>query len=177
MNKLNIGCGPQPLEGYDNLDCCKFKGVDIVWNLERLPLPIKDETYDEVYARHVIEHISHVDRLLYELYRITKIGGRVIIEVPYETSRLTWGALEHKRAYNLHTLDVYAQNTVAAKKNKELLIQKRFSILTTSLIFPRGLHFDSYLLEPLFNALPKIYEDTGLRYLFPALSVKYVFIR
>ena len=45
---------------------------------------IADETYDEVYASHVLEHVPYekLDGIFHEFYRILKHGGRLRIAVP-----------------------------------------------------------------------------------------------
>ena len=84
MKCLNLGCGLDKREDCVNLDARKDVNPDVVWDLEKLPLPFKDEEFDEIIARDVIEHITFhkTEALLKELYRILKHGGRIYIQVP-----------------------------------------------------------------------------------------------
>jgi predicted SAM-dependent methyltransferase len=79
MRKLEIGGGRNAVEGYEILDC--KPGVQHIakWGYERLPFA--DETFDEVYSSHTIEHIPwyNVESALKEVYRILKPGGVVEI--------------------------------------------------------------------------------------------------
>ena len=57
---LNIGCGstifPKP---WENQDGREMPGVDHVSGIDKLPFP--DNTFDIVYASHVIEHVKRDD--------------------------------------------------------------------------------------------------------------------
>ena len=57
-----------------------MKGVDHVIDLCALPFP--DESYDIVYASHVLEHIKDDRRAMTEIYRILCPGGLAILPVP-----------------------------------------------------------------------------------------------
>ena len=39
MKKLNLGCGNDIRQGYINLDVAELDGVDVVWDVNKLPLP------------------------------------------------------------------------------------------------------------------------------------------
>ena len=80
---LNIGCGstifPSP---WENQDGRKMPGVDHVSGIDKLPFP--DNTFDIVYASHVIEHVKRddVEQVLKEWVRVTKIDGKIRIATP-----------------------------------------------------------------------------------------------
>jgi len=181
LKKLNLGCGTRIKEGYVNLDIVKHKGVDVVHNLNKFPYPFKKNYFDEIYARNILEHLDGLVRVMKELHRILKPRGKLIIEVPYQTIIHTWASFQHKRAFTLRTFDGFAKNTKQKYglnvKNEEYNLGFAFSRIKRRLYFPRGLHLESYILEPIFNLIPKIYEETFLRYLFPAFSIIIEFIK
>ena len=82
-NKLNLGCGQRIMKGYVNLDFLKLDGVDVVHNLEKFPWPFKDNTFDEVYTSHVLEHLSDLVKVMTELRRICKNHAKIRIIVPH----------------------------------------------------------------------------------------------
>lgn len=59
-------------------------GVDLVeWNLEELPYPLEDVTYDGVLMTEVYEHLrDYPIKSLYEAHRILKPGGRLYFTTP-----------------------------------------------------------------------------------------------
>jgi hypothetical protein len=55
--KLDIGCGANKKEGFTGIDIAAIEGVDIVHDLNVYPWPIEDNSIDEVWCSHYIEHI------------------------------------------------------------------------------------------------------------------------
>ena len=56
--KINLGCGNKIKKGYLNLDFIKTEGTDIVYDLNQYPWPFPENTFDEVYASHILEHLG-----------------------------------------------------------------------------------------------------------------------
>lgn len=79
--KLNIGCGRDQLDGYIGVD--KYSDVaDIKIDVENLKL--EDNTIDEIYASHVLEHLPYytVTGILSKWYSALKENGNLILELP-----------------------------------------------------------------------------------------------
>lgn len=108
--KLNLGAGKKCLEDYINLDIIKYEGIDIVWNLEETPLPFQDETFEEIMADNVLEHIENFIPLMEELYRILKKGGVLKIWVPYYNSKGAFQDPTHKRFFTEETFLYFTNN-------------------------------------------------------------------
>ena len=83
LRKLNIGCGRDIKKGYINLDKTKIKGVDVAHDLDSYPWPYKDNYFDEIYGRDVIEHVKDLFKAMTEIKRICKDGAVVRLIVPY----------------------------------------------------------------------------------------------
>lgn len=97
--KLNLGCGKVVIPGFVGVDMNRGERVHVQAKLWELPF--KDSCIDEIYAGHVIEHITdsvlvHVPRgfrevlgleqVMNEIARVLKPGGRILIRVPYAGS-------------------------------------------------------------------------------------------
>ncbi len=171
MRKLNLGCGADIRKGYDNLDCVKNQGVDLICDLNKFPYPIEEDTYDEIYAKFILEHLDNIEECLREWYRILKKEGTLIIQVPYDISYSAWANFQHKRAFNLKTFKSFAKNTRKDAITQDYGLTFCFSRLKQKLWFSKGFHIFNHLLEPLFNSIQRLYEETGLRALFPAHSI------
>jgi len=80
---LEIGCGAVRIDGFETLNIVPGYGVDYVADASRT-MPFARETFDLVYASHVLEHIPwyEVEATLKEWVRITKRAGRLEIWVP-----------------------------------------------------------------------------------------------
>lgn len=80
---LNLGCGdaifPKP---WENLDIRPLEGVDHIGEI--YPLEFEDNTFDIVYASHLLEHFKRVDtqKIVSEWVRVVKPGGLLRISVP-----------------------------------------------------------------------------------------------
>lgn len=83
MKVLEIGGGENPTY-HPNLDIRAANGVDIVHDLEKMPLPIESDSYDMIYSRFALEHISwrQIAVFIKELYRITAPKGKLVIITP-----------------------------------------------------------------------------------------------
>jgi predicted SAM-dependent methyltransferase len=77
LRTLNLGCGSSTY-GTDRVDFKKTSTTTSIWDLE-LGIPFDDGTFDEVYSRNLLEHLSNVGFHLTECYRVLKKGGVVDI--------------------------------------------------------------------------------------------------
>jgi len=78
--KLNLGCGKLHREGYVGIDFNKENGAEVIHDLKD-KLPYEDNTIDEIYASHIIEHFwwETIPTVLKDWYRVLKKGGVVDI--------------------------------------------------------------------------------------------------
>lgn len=50
-------------------------------------LPFKDNSYDIILCNHVLEHIPDDTKAMQELYRVLKVGGMGIFQIPQDLNR------------------------------------------------------------------------------------------
>ncbi len=113
MNKkiLDVGCGNHKVPGATGVDFLKIPGVDIVHDLNKFPYPFKENTFDVIYANQVLEHLdADLDRILFELCRICKPGGKIKITVPHALSVGAFSDPTHKRFFTYFTFDYFGNN-------------------------------------------------------------------
>ncbi len=72
--RLNLGGGHQPYIGYKTVDF--MPSADVVHDL-RDPLPFPDDSIDEIFASHVIEHfpLHQIQEILMDWRRVLAPGG------------------------------------------------------------------------------------------------------
>src|SRR3990167_6921383 len=93
--RLDLACGNNKQKGFVGVDITK-KGTqaDIEADLLQFPWTFaKDNSVDETFCSHFIEHIPHLDgyhdpffQVFDEIYRILKPGGLARFVVPYWSS-------------------------------------------------------------------------------------------
>lgn len=98
--KLNLGCGSKMRQDYVNVDCCGTP--DVVCDLSVFPWPWADESVDEVYSEHFLEHVQDYEKTILEIHRILKHGGEICFTVPhYRSPNSIWHM--HKWQFSVHT--------------------------------------------------------------------------
>jgi predicted SAM-dependent methyltransferase len=78
--KLNLGSGSSRWPGWTNVDFDKDLEPDVVADVEHLPM--ENESVDEIYASHVLEHVPCDSPALGEWKRVLKPGGHIVVVVP-----------------------------------------------------------------------------------------------
>ena len=82
---LDVGCGMNKYPGSIGIDRNPACRADVLCDLDHIPYPFADNSFDQLRAIHVIEHVSDVIRSMEEFHRLVRPGGRVRIETPHYT--------------------------------------------------------------------------------------------
>jgi len=82
IKKLNLGCGTKIMKGYINLDKINLNGVDVIHDINNIPLPFPDNYFNEVTARNILEHTKDLIATMREIHRILKPKGKLIFRIP-----------------------------------------------------------------------------------------------
>lgn len=96
---LEVGGGAAPMF-HPNMDVRKLPEVDIVANLSE-KWPIESGTYDGVFSKFVIEHVSwrKTPDFVGELFRVLKPGGIAFVISPNTEAQMKW-ALSQGDSYD-----------------------------------------------------------------------------
>lgn len=89
--RCDLGCGPWKMPGFIGIDCVKswdFEDkpslpceADIICDLNK-GIPFKDNTANEIYCSHFLEHCEDPKFMLKEIHRVCVNGSKVLIKVP-----------------------------------------------------------------------------------------------
>lgn len=109
VTKLNIGCGRKIYQDFVNVDKQSLSGVDMMWNLEKTPLPFDDNSISEIVAEHVLEHITNFVPLMEELHRICRPGALIKICVPYFKYEGAFRDPTHVRFFSERSFDYFSE--------------------------------------------------------------------
>jgi len=177
LHFLNVGCGKDIRKGcWINLDRYNRYGANCVWDLNKLPLPFKDNTFDYILCSHVLEDFTEPLPIIYEFARITKEGGEIEIRVPNET--INNCSIHHKKAFNAETFRL-DENDDAYGEQSKLHIKK--------------LEYYAYENNEKLSYFGRTYRDictffanllgtgvmtyTFFKCLFPAINIKVIYVK
>jgi len=96
--KLDIGCGREPKQGFIGVDRMKFPEVDVVLDISKKKWPWKDNSVEEIWCSHMVEHLNAKGRIHFvnEAYRVLQSGGILTIVTPYWNNHRAFGDLTHE---------------------------------------------------------------------------------
>lgn len=82
---FNLGSGAKRVrQDVINIDFYPFKNVDMVADIA--DLPFSDNSVDAIINEFVLEHVSHPEKIVSEMFRVLKHGGILYIAVPFLAS-------------------------------------------------------------------------------------------
>ncbi len=133
---VELGCGPHKRPGSIGIDSLPVKNVDIVANLEEgLPF-IPDDSVDEVYSSHFLEHIQHIDVLLQEIHRVLKPNGIHKAVVPHFSNPYYYSDFTHCIFFGLYSFDYYGTESTKLKRTVPGFYKTvKFNITKRTLVF------------------------------------------
>jgi SAM-dependent methyltransferase len=176
--QLNLGCGHDIRDGWVNLDSAGLPGVDVVHNLDDLPIPLPDGRFTEIVCKDILEHVDVVP-VMAELHRLLAPGGRLRIQSPHFTSRNFYIDPTHRKAFSVDTFDFFTRNS---SHERSYYFDFAFSAIeSVEITFMTSPYLPwNRLVAPLINRsrqTQRYYEWTGLSRVFPAHNVKVTLIR
>ena len=125
MNRLCLGCGNSPLaiEGSGltinhglRLDPQR-PWVTVAHDLNELPWPWEDNSFDQIIARSLFEHLRiNLLESLDECWRILRPGGWIWLKVPYCCSERSYDDPTHYWRFGQGALDVFDPDTKAGQE-------------------------------------------------------------
>lgn len=138
--KLNLGCGEKKMLGYVNVDFCGTP--DVTCDLSVFPWQWVDDTVDEVYSSHFLEHVQDFERTILEIHRILKPDGVIHFNVPHFRNPLAVWHL-HRCGFSVYTPELLCQAVPYQFGGRQLFKKDRirinFSSTRKSVGIPLGL--------------------------------------
>jgi SAM-dependent methyltransferase len=160
---LDVGCGSAKTPGAIGLDVSTATDADIVHDLDELPYPIEDSSFDQILLQDVIEHVEEPIRVFEELHRIARPGGRIHLRTPHFSSALAYGDPTHRHCFSTIAIRSLAEPRFAHYTDV------RFRVLHVTL--DMWLPYRALGLGLLFNRLQEPYEKY-FAFLFPTMNIR-----
>lgn len=164
MKVLDLGCGKRKLKGAVGVDILEYDGVDVVHDLNKFPYPFKDEEFDVINCDNVLEHLDNITDVLRELWRVTKLNGKIVIKAPHFSNFWAFSDPTHKHFFGYKSFEYYCG------------LQQGYLNLFS--IKERKIGFGTYfrVFEYLFNKFPDLYENR-FAFLIQAAELSVVLVK
>ncbi len=172
MKKLHMGCGYEILEWYINADSIALPGVDMVYDFDVFPYPFEDNTFDEVYSAHFMEHVTDLGAVMQELTRICKPWAQIKVIVPYFSNPGTWADYTHKRGFTTATFKYFHPDFFYNHDAKIITKDLRIHWLWNRKVFLKSAPIN-WIPDFFINLSPKFYERF-FAYIFPSAEIHYL---
>lgn len=120
MDILNLGAGNSPVKigegdrgvNHDvRLDPAR-PWVTVAWDLNDLPWPWEDNSFDVIVARTVLEHLRlNLIESMNECWRILRKGGKALLKLPDYRHEHSFIDPTHYWRFSIHTVEVFDPET------------------------------------------------------------------
>lgn len=107
-------------------------GADILHDLTKLPYPFEDNTFEEIHAYEVLEHLGQQGdyetffKQFAEFHRILKPGGWLAATCPSWKSLWAWGDPSHSRVINSGSIVFLSQKQYELQVGKTAMTDFRW---------------------------------------------------
>lgn len=117
--KLNLGAGDRIMADAVNHDRVKYRPeIAVAWDLNVLPWPWPDASFDFIVARSVFEHLQiDLVQVFDECWRLLQKGGQLFVKLPHWQSDVAYQDPTHRWHYSVHALDVFDPRTKRGREN------------------------------------------------------------
>ncbi|MEK6897868.1 MAG: methyltransferase domain-containing protein [Nanoarchaeota archaeon] len=115
IKKLNFGAGRDKREEWDNIDKEDF-------DFNKFPYPIKNNTYDFIEARQVLQLLENSERVLEEFWRISKKDAIIYIQVAYFNNKGAHNDIKTKYYFNENSFKFFVEHPAEINQKKHFEI-------------------------------------------------------
>lgn len=181
---VELGCGEKKRSDSSiGIDVIGYKNVDIVGDVYDVLRLFPENSIDQVYSYHFIEHVSDVSALLLILSKIVKSNGVIEIVVPHFSNPYFFSDPTHKNTFGLYTFSYYAKSSLFRRIVPGYVRDESLELTHVDLIFKSNRpfyirHSVKVLVGSFFNScnyLKEFYEE-NVCYLFPCHEIRYLLV-
>lgn len=110
MRTLDVGCGINKLPGSLGIDRNPASRADVICDLDHIPYPFRDSSFDALQAVHVIEHVGDVMKTMEEFHRLLRPGGEAFLVTPHYTDFSSFCDPTHRWHLNSFSLRYFGED-------------------------------------------------------------------
>lgn len=182
---IELGCGGNKRHANSiGIDVLKESGVDIVGDVFEVLADFPDNSVDQIWTYHFLEHIDDLALLMHEMARVCKRGALIEIVVPHFSNPFFYSDPTHSRAFGLYTMSYFCRDNIFQRKVPRYGIEPLFEIESVELVFksfrPRYIrHILKKLIQALVNInawTAEVYEEVFSSFI-SCYEIKYKLFR
>ena len=150
LNVVDVGCGLQP---YRPLFMhTKYVGIDVETSgrtaetkqadlyFDGINIPLESHSIDAVLCTEVLEHAVDPERLMGEIFRILRPGGRLCLTVPF-----IWGL--HELPYDFRRFTPFGLEKMVSEQGFVVERQEKLTIGTSAILKLIGSEVNNFLVN------------------------------
>jgi SAM-dependent methyltransferase len=133
---IELGCGNNPrIKNAITIDMIDMEGVDIVANLDAGLQFLPDNSVDEIYSFHFLEHLPDFGLFMHEIHRVLKPGGKKIGSVPHFSNPYYYSDYTHKAMFGLYSFSYFSKQKYFTRGVPSFYQNLSFKINEVRLVF------------------------------------------
>lgn len=171
---IELGCGTsRRIKGAISIDIIDVDSVDIVANVDQGLSFLPDNSVDEIYSFHFMEHLSDITLFMNELYRVLKPGGKKIGTVPHFSNPYYYSDYTHRSFWGLYSFSYFSKEPYFKRGVPNFYQDINFKINSIRIVFYSSFKFINIFKKMegfIFNLnkpMLELYEGSWC-YTFPA---------
>ncbi len=178
--RLNLGAGQKPRTGFYSVDQLPLPGVDIVADLNEPLDELPDDSVEEIYSRHTMEHVTEFLPLLAEIHRIARPGAKIELVVPHFSNPHGYSDPTHVRFFGLYSLFYFCDEAdQPTRKVPNFYLPQRFRVESVTFSLLKQSLLDRLVQATFQKWINRSYAwldwyERRLCWSFPVSSVRYL---
>jgi len=177
---LELGCGNS--KQFDNsisIDIVDMPGVDFICDLNKGFPFIPDNSVDEIYSTHFMEHIIDLGSMMKEIYRVLKPGGRNNMTVPHFSNPYFYSDYTHHITFGIYSMNYFSNGAYFKRSVPTFYNDIDFKIISVQLRFKSRWLIPGFFTKRFGNILNKNktlleFYEANCCYQIPTSEIKFV---
>ncbi len=162
---LNLGSGNKTFPDAVNLDVTWRTNPDVVHDLNQTPWPFRDNSFTEVRAYDILEHLHDIPKTMEEIHRVCRAGASVRITVPHFSSSNAFTDPTHRHYFGKFSMEYFTDTNPTS-----FYSTARFQVRTATIQFHPSLV--NKIVRRMANRWSELYERRWT-WIFPAWFMFY----
>lgn len=177
--KIELGCGPnKKIKDAISVDIVDLDSVDIVVDINS-GLPFENNSIDEIYSFHFLEHVNNLEFVLKEIHRVLKTNGKKIGTVPHFANPYFYSDPTHNSFFGLYSFSYFDKEQKLFKRKVPTFYMSEFFEASSVKLGFTSPFVGRYAFKKVISLFVNIcsytkeFHEENLCYLIPPYEIKF----